>query len=385
MRRLRQQLEEIESMSLAPYGLRSAASRGRQYPEAESATRTAFTRDRDRIIHSTAFRRLMYKTQVFVFYEGDHYRTRLTHTLEVAQLGRSLARGLGGNEDLAEAICLAHDLGHAPFGHAGEHSLNALMADYGGFNHNTQSYRIVTELERRYPDFPGLNLSYETREGMLKHETDYDVSEAAAYEPEKRASLEAQIANLADEIAYDAHDLDDGLRAGLFTLEDLDELAIWRELCDSAGWQPGASFSSLHRHEIVRELIGRSVTDVMNQTAATLEAAAIDSPEKLQRHPTNVVAYSPAFGEKVRALKSFLFARMYRHYRLVRMQTKAERFIAELFAAYMKEPDMLPRETRLQLDENASRARVIADYIAGMTDRYALDEWQKLFDPYMRA
>ena len=385
MRRLRQQLEEIESMSLAPYGLRSAASRGRQYPEAESATRTAFTRDRDRIIHSTAFRRLMYKTQVFVFYEGDHYRTRLTHTLEVAQLGRSLARGLGGNEDLGEAICRAHDLGHAPFGHAGEHSLNALMADYGGFNHNTQSYRIVTELERRYPDFPGLNLTYETREGMLKHETDYDVSEAAAYEPEKRASLEAQIANLADEIAYDAHDLDDGLRAGLFTLEDLDELAIWRELCDSAGWQPGGSFSSLHRHEIVRELIGRSVTDVMNQTAATLEAAAIDSPEKLQRHPTNVVAYSPAFGEKVRALKSFLFARMYRHYRLVRMQTKAERFIAELFAAYMKEPDMLPRETRLQLDENASRARVIADYIAGMTDRYALDEWQKLFDPYMRA
>ena len=385
MRRLRQQLEEIESMSLAPYGLRSAASRGRQYPEAESATRTAFTRDRDRIIHSTAFRRLMYKTQVFVFYEGDHYRTRLTHTLEVAQLGRSLARGLGGNEDLAEAICLAHDLGHAPFGHAGEHSLNALMADHGGFNHNTQSYRIVTELERRYPDFPGLNLTYEAREGMLKHETDYDVSEAAAYEPEKRASLEAQIANLADEIAYDAHDLDDGLRAGLFTLEDLDELIIWRELCDSAGWRSGASFSSLHRHEIVRELIGRSVTDVMGQTAATLEAAGIDSPEKLQRHPENVVAYSPAFGEKVRALKRFLYARMYRHYRLVRMQTKAERFIAELFEAYMKEPDMLPRETRLQLDENASRARVIADYIAGMTDRYALDEWQKLYDPYMRA
>ncbi len=385
MRRLRQQLEEIESMSLAPYGLRSAASRGRQFPEPESATRTAFTRDRDRIIHSTAFRRLMYKTQVFVFYEGDHYRTRLTHTLEVAQLGRSLARGLGGNEDLAEAICLAHDLGHAPFGHAGEHSLNALMADHGGFNHNTQSYRIVTELERRYPDFPGLNLTYETREGMLKHETDYDVSEAAAYEPEKRASLEAQIANLADEIAYDAHDLDDGLRAGLFTVEDLDELAIWRELCDSAGWQAGTAFSSLHRHEIVRELIGRSVTDVMSQTTATLAAAGIDSPEKLQLQPQNVVNYSPAFGEKVRALKRFLFTRMYRHYRLVRMQTKAERFLAELFEAYMKEPDMLPRETRLQLDENASRARVIADYIAGMTDRYALDEWQKLYDPYMRA
>jgi dGTPase len=385
MRRQRQQLEEIEAMTLAPYGLRSAASRGRQYSEPESATRTAFTRDRDRIIHTTAFRRLMYKTQVFVFYEGDHYRTRLTHTIEVAQLGRSLARGLGGNEDLAEAICLAHDLGHAPFGHAGEHSLNALMADHGGFNHNTQSYRIVTELERRYPDFPGLNLTYETREGMLKHETDYDISEAAAYEPEKRASLEAQIANLADEIAYDAHDLDDGLRAGLFTLEDLEELDIWRELCDSVGWRPGAHFSSLHRHELIRELIGRSVTDVMNQTSASLAAAAIDSPEKLQGHTQNVVGYSPEFGGRVRALKGFLYARMYRHYRLVRMQMKAERFIAGLFEAYMKEPDMLPRETREQLDDNATRARVVADYIAGMTDRYALDEWQKLYDPYMRA
>jgi len=384
MIRIRQQLEEIESMTLAPYGLRSAASRGRAYPEPESATRTAFTRDRDRIIHTTAFRRLMYKTQVFVFYEGDHYRTRLTHTIEVAQLGRTLARGLGGNEDLTEAICLAHDLGHAPFGHAGEHSLNLLLADHGGFNHNTQSYRIVTELEQRYPDFPGLNLTYETREGMLKHETDYDVSEAAAYEPDKRASLEAQMANLADEIAYDAHDLDDGLRAGLFTLEDLDELVIWRELCDTAAWRPGEAFTSLHRHEIIRELIGRSVTDVMTQTSAALSAAGIDSPEKLQRHEANVVGYSAAFGEKVRALKGFLYARMYRHYRLVRMQTKAERFIADLFAAYMKEPDMLPGETRDRLDQ-APRARVVADYIAGMTDRYALDEWQKLYDPYIRA
>jgi len=384
MIRIRQQLEEIESMTLAPYGLRSAASRGRAYPEPESATRTAFTRDRDRIIHTTAFRRLMYKTQVFVFYEGDHYRTRLTHTIEVAQLGRTLARGLGGNEDLTEAICLAHDLGHAPFGHAGEHSLNLLLADHGGFNHNTQSYRIVTELEQRYPDFPGLNLTYETREGMLKHETDYDVSEAAAYEPDKRASLEAQMANLADEIAYDAHDLDDGLRAGLFTLEDLDELVIWRELCDTAAWQPGEAFTSLHRHEIIRELIGRSVTDVMTQTSAALSAAGIHSPEKLQRHAANVVGYSAAFGEKVRALKGFLYARMYRHYRLVRMQTKAERFIADLFAAYMKEPDMLPGETRDRLDQ-APRARVVADYIAGMTDRYALDEWQKLYDPYIRA
>jgi dGTPase len=384
MIRKRPQLEEIESMSLAPYGLRSAASRGRAYPEPESATRTAFTRDRDRIIHTTPFRRLMYKTQVFVFFEGDHYRTRLTHTIEVAQLGRSLARGLGGNEDLTEAICLAHDLGHAPFGHAGEHMLNILMADHGGFNHNTQSYRIVTELERRYPNYPGLNLTYETREGMLKHETDYDQSEAAEYEPGKRASLEAQIANLADEIAYNAHDLDDGLRAGLFTLSDLEELAIWRELCDAAGWKVGENFTSMHRHEIIRELIGRSVGDVMARTAEAIAANSIDSPEKLQQHSENVVGYTPEFGQKVRALKKFLYERMYRHFRLVRMQTKAERFVAELFEAYVKEPHMLPGETQERL-ANASVERVVADYIAGMTDRYALDDWQRLYDPYIRA
>jgi dGTPase len=384
MIRMRPQLEAIEAATLASYASRSAESRGRVYPEPESGTRTAFTRDRDRIIHTTAFRRLMYKTQVFVFYEGDHYRTRLTHTIEVAQLGRSLARGLGANEVLTEAICLAHDLGHAPFGHAGEHMLNQLMADHGGFNHNTQSYRIVTELERRYPEFMGLNLTYETREGMLKHETDYDVSEATEYDPGKRASLEAQFANLADEIAYNAHDLDDGLRAGLFTLEDLEELDIWRALCEEAGWQPGQPFKSLHRHEIVRELIGRSVLDVLTRTGERLEANNIDSVAKLQGHSENVVGYSAAFGEQVRALKRFLYERMYRHFRLVRMQIKAERFVAGLFEAYIKEPHMLPAETQDRLDE-APLPRVIADYIAGMTDRYALDEWQKLYDPYIRA
>jgi dGTPase len=384
MIRSRQQLEAVEAASLAAYASRSAESRGRAHPEPESATRTAFTRDRDRIIHTTAFRRLMYKTQVFVFYEGDHYRTRLTHTIEVAQLGRSLARGLGANEDLTEAICLAHDLGHPPFGHAGEHMLNELMAGHGGFNHNTQSYRIVTELERRYPDFAGLNLTYETREGMLKHETDYDVSEATEYEPDKRASLEAQLANLADEIAYNAHDLDDGLRAGLFTLSDLEELDIWRALREKAGWQPGQPFTSIHRHEIIRELIGRSVLNVLTRTGETLAVNGIDSAAKLQDHSENVVGYSAAFGEMVRDLKRFLYDRMYRHYRLVRMQTKAERFVAGLFEAYVKEPHMLPAETQALLDE-APLPRIVADYIAGMTDRYALDEWQKLYDPYIRA
>lgn len=380
----REALEERERQMMAPYGLKSADSKGRMYPERESATRTAFERDRDRILHTTAFRRLEYKTQVFVFYEGDHYRTRLTHTLEVSQIGRSLARNLGGNQELTEAICLAHDLGHPPFGHAGEYALNTLMAEYGGFNHNTQSYRIVSRLEDRYPDFAGLNLTYETREGMIKHETDYDQSDASEYEPHKRASLEAQIANLADEIAYNAHDLDDGLRAGLFQPEDLDVLDLWGELKETVGWQNGRSFTHLIRHEIIREIIGRSIQDVLHHTNANLEQNQIDSPEKLQNHNSNVVGYSPEFGPKVRALKKFLYENMYRHYRLVRMQMKAERFISELFNAYYKEPKMLPSETQKQL-ERSSLPRVVTDYIAGMTDRYALDEWEKLFNPYNRA
>lgn len=380
----RDKLEAIEAASLAPYGLKSAETRGRVYPESESATRTAFERDRDRIIHTTAFRRLEYKTQVFVNYEGDHYRTRLTHTLEVSQLGRSLARGLGGNQVLTEAICLAHDLGHPPFGHAGEHALNALMQEYGGFNHNTQSYRIVTELEERYPHFMGLNLTYETREGMIKHETAYDKSDASEYEPDKRASLEAQIANLADEIAYNAHDLDDGLRAGLFTLRDLEELTIWQELRDAAGWQPGRPFTDIVRHEIIRELIGRSVIDVLTQTSDNLARNNIDSPEKVQLHDVNVVMYSSDFGPKIAKLKQFLLDRMYRHYRLLRMQAKAERFISQLWQAYMDNPGMLPSETQAHLSDRP-KFRVVTDYIAGMTDRYASDEWQKLFDPYSRA
>lgn len=375
-------LEKTEQTILAPYGLKSADSRGRVYPEAESASRMAFERDRDRVLHTTAFRRLEYKTQVFVFYEGDHYRTRLTHTLEVAQIGRSLARSLGGNQDLTEAICLAHDLGHPPFGHAGEHALNALMVDHGGFNHNTQSYRIVSELEKRYADFPGLNLTYETRSGMIKHETDYDQSDASNYEPEKRASLEAQIANLADEIAYNAHDLEDGLRAELFTSKDLAELAIWQDLRQLLGW--GSQFTHLIRDEVIRELIGLAMTDVLSQTSSNLQKHNVHSPVQLQNLSENVVGYSASFGPKVRALKKFLFERMYHHYRLVRMQQKAERFLSEIFHAYIKEPKMLPTETQKQLSHK-SRHRVVTDYIAGMTDRYALDEWEKLFTPYGRA
>lgn len=382
---LREKLEELEAAILAPYALLSKNSRGRLHPENESRSRTAFQRDRDRIIHTTAFRRLEYKTQVFVFYEGDHYRTRLTHTLEVAQLGRSIARGLGANEDLAEAICLAHDLGHAPFGHAGEHALNVMMADHGGFNHNTQSYRVVTELENRYPGFRGLNLTYETREGMLKHETDYDQSEATEYEPDKRASVEAQIANVADEMAYNAHDLEDGLRAGLFTPRDLEELDIWRLLIETVSikWN-GQPFDEIARRGIIRELIGACVVDVVTTTSKVLEDNKLDSPLAVQQYDGNVVGYSPEMGRMVRQLKDYLYENMYRHYRLVRMQVKAERFVAALFEAYVAEPGMLPTKTQQQL-ENLPVERVVCDYIAGMTDRYALEEWEKLFDPYRKA
>jgi dGTPase len=382
---LRERLEELEGAALAPYALLSKNSRGRVHPERESKTRTAFQRDRDRIIHTTAFRRLEYKTQVFVFYEGDHYRTRLTHTLEVSQLGRSLARGLGANEDLTEAICLAHDLGHAPFGHAGEHALNLMMAGHGGFNHNTQSYRVVTELEKRYPNFRGLNLTYETREGMLKHETDYDESEATEYEPDKRASVEAQIANVADEMAYNAHDLDDGLRASLFTPRDLEELDIWRLLTESSpvDWN-GHPFNDVARREIIRELIGACVVDVVTTTSGVLESNKLNSPLAVQQFDGNVVGYSLEMGRMVRQLKGFLYENMYRHYRLIRMQVKAERFVAALFEAYVSEPGMLPAQTQEQL-EYLPVERVVCDYIAGMTDRYALEEWEKLFDPYRKA
>ncbi|MFK7803728.1 MAG: deoxyguanosinetriphosphate triphosphohydrolase [Anaerolineae bacterium] len=378
----RQQLEELEKNHLAPYALKSSESAGRVHAETESETRTAFQRDRDRIIHTRAFRRLEYKTQVFIFYEGDHYRTRLTHTLEVAQIGKSVARGLGANQDLTEAICLAHDLGHSPFGHAGEWVLDELMAEHGGFNHNHQSYRVVTELEERYPSFAGLNLTYETREGMIKHETDYDHSQEHEYAPGRRASLEAQIANLADEAAYNAHDLDDGIRAGFFTPEELNELAIWQRLRKNIGWESGP-FTEMLRHEMIRELVGISVNDLITYTDEQLSNAGINSPDGVQRHDSNIVSYSEPMGAEIKALKRFLLTKMYRHYRLMRMQTKARNFITDIFNAYLKEPSMLPAKTQERLAD-LSKEMVICDYIAGMTDRYALDEWERLFMPYAR-
>lgn len=375
----RLELEHLEERWLAPYGMRSQNSKGRQYPENEAEYRTAFQRDRDRILHTTAFRRLEYKTQVFINYEGDYYRTRLTHTLEVTQIGRTIARALGVNEDLVEAICLAHDLGHPPFGHSGETALARLMKDYGGFDHNKQSLRIVTFLERRYADFPGLNLTWETREGIVKHESEYDVADARDYNPELRASIEAQIANVADELAYTAHDLDDGLRSGMITPAMLEGITLWEILVESVGWR-GPELDELSRHRMIRRLIGLEVTDLVHTSDLLIKEARLSSPEDAQRLPYNVVVFSEEMYRRNRPLKDFLFKNLYRHHRVVRMQTKAERIITELFNAYRNEPQMLPRHIYETIEERGLE-RTICDYIAGMTDRFAVEEYNKLFEP----
>lgn len=375
----RQQLESYEDQHLAPYGLRSRDSKGRVYPEEEPAYRTAFQRDRDRILHTTAFRRLEYKTQVFIIHEGDYYRTRLTHTLEVAQIARSIARALGANEDLEEAICLAHDLGHAPFGHSGEIALARLMKDHGGFDHNRQSLRIVTELEKRYPDFPGLNLTWEVREGIVKHESEYDIADASDYNPELRGHLEAQIANAADELAYTAHDLDDGLRSGMITPQKLEGIALWQILVESVGWR-GVVLDDLSRHRLIRRLIGLEVTDLVETTSQRLRESGVRSVEELQRLPYNVISFSEDLHRRNRELKDFLYNNLYRHHRVIRMAVKAERIITDLFTAYVSEPEMLPRHVQAWT-EGRGLERTVCDYIAGMTDRFALQEHDKLFDP----
>lgn len=375
----RQHLEALEDQSLAPYACRSRLSKGRHHPEDEPEYRTAYQRDRDRILHTTAFRRLEYKTQVFINYEGDYYRTRLTHTLEVAQIGRTMARALGANEDLLEAICLAHDLGHPPFGHSGEMVLSRLMQNVGGFDHNKQSMRIVTRLERRYPEFPGLNLTWEVREGIVKHESEYDIADASEYNPDLRGHLEAQIANAADELAYTAHDLDDGLRSGMITPDMLDGIPLWEILGESVGWREDV-LDELTRHRLIRRMIGMEVTDLVQSTHARLMESNVRSVEELQRLSYNVIGYSEDMHRRNRQLKDFLYNKLYRHHRVVRMAVKAEKITSDLFHAYCDEPAILPHHIQDLIEEHGLE-RTICDYIAGMTDRFAVDEHQKLFDP----
>jgi dGTPase len=373
----REQLEAHEDSILAPYGMRSRASKGRQYPDKEPRNRTSFQRDRDRIIHTSAFRRLEYKTQVFINFEGDYFRTRLTHTLEVAQVGRTIARALGANEDLIEAICLAHDLGHAAFGHSGETTLDGLMADYGGFDHNRQSLRIVTELEQRYPNFPGLNLTWEVREGMVKHETAYDISDASGYDPELRGNLEAQIANIADELAYTTHDLDDGLRSGMITSRNLEGIELWIILLESVGWD-GIELSDVMRHRLIRRLVGILVSDVIEATDARIVESGARSPLDIQKLDHNLIGYSSKMFPLNKALKDLLFKDLYQHPRVVRMAENANRVLTDLFTAYVADPTKMPNDFQTLVGLRGLQ-RTVCDYLAGMTDRFAVQEHEKLF------
>ena len=391
------------ALARAPYASAPDRSRGRLHPEPVSATRNVFRRDCDRIIHATAFRRLAHKTQVFVFHEGDHFRTRLTHTLEVTQIARSLARALGLDEDLAEALALAHDLGHPPFGHAGERALDRCLAAYGGFDHNAQTLRVVTALEKRYPAFDGLNLSWETLEGLVKHNGPLTLADGSPIGPYRErglphaialhgrtqdlelwsfASAEAQIAAIADDIAYDAHDIDDGLRAGLFALEDLAEVPLIRDILRQIRKEHPTLDPSRLVHELVRRLITQMIEDVTAETDARLRALAPRSADDVRHAAHPVGAFSPAMAEADRAIKGFLYPRMYRHDRIMRIMGDAERLVCALFARYLEQPDDMPAEWAQIVDSGdaAARSRHIADFIAGMTDRYALMEHARLFD-----
>ncbi len=375
--------EERESRMLAPFGMRSAQSRGRRYVEAEHSMRTCFQRDRDRVIHSSSFRRLEYKTQVFVNHEGDNYRTRLTHSLEGAQIGRSVARAMGLNEELTECLVLGHDLGHTPFGHSGERVMNELMRDHGGFEHNRQTLRILELLERRYPDFPGLNLTWEAREGIIKHRPDSDAQAPEEYAPGEAPTLEAQLVDHVDEIAYNNHDVDDGLSSGMFSVEAIREVALFREAHDAA-LRRGLGDERIERHQVVRFIIDRCVRELIEATQASLLAARVETVDDVRRAGRRLVGYSDEMGGRVRELKQFLLHNMYRHYRVVRMGDKAGRLLRDLFSSYVNEPGQLPPHFQEQV-ERVGVHRVVCDYIAGMTDRFAVDEHQKLFDPTVRV
>lgn len=376
-----------ERSDLAPYATKSSESRGREHPEILKDGRPAFERDRDRVIHCAAFRRLEYKTQVFLNHEGDYYRTRLTHSLEVAQIARGLARRLRLNEELAEALALSHDLGHTPFGHTGEDVLNRLLADEGGFNHNLQGLRVVTKLEERYPDFPGLNLTWEVREGIVKHSSSWDVSETAAlgcYEPSLQPTLEAQLIDLADEIAYNNHDIDDGLEAGFVRLDELQEVAVWSDEWNVVQKKfPGLS-GRRAVYQTVSHLIGTMMADVVETTLEALQRAGVETVEDVRRAGERLARRSPQMEVRNRELKGFLYDRLYRHPKVETMRFKAERFLSELFKAYVESPGLLDAESRKKAEMEGVK-RVVCDLIAGMTDRACLDEYRRLFDPYQKV
>lgn len=375
-----------ERPDLATYAAKSVLSRGRKHAEEFRDNRPAFERDRDRIVHSAAFRRLEYKTQVFVNHEGDYYRTRLTHSLEVAQIAKAIARRLSVNEELTEALALAHDLGHTPFGHTGEEVLNRLMEDCGGFEHNCQSLRVVDDLEERYPGFNGLNLSWEVREGIIKHSSPYDrpVTIIDEFLPGVVPTIEAQIINYADEIAYNNHDIDDGLKSGYINVQQLQNLELWSEVYETIEARYPDIDYERKKCQTISALIGIFIQDITYQTRQNIQQLRINSLDDLRAVNRQVVSFSPALEGKNRELKRFLFQNLYRHYKVERMRVKADRYLTQLFESYLKHPTLLPHKYQKKM-ELVGKERVVCDYIAGMTDRFALDEFKRLFEPYERV
>lgn len=379
------QIRNLEDKYLAAYAMKSNDTKGRAHKEPEHPYRSAYQRDRDRIIHSAAFRRLEYKTQVFVNHEGDYFRTRLTHTLEVAQIARTIAYALRLNTDLVEAIALAHDLGHTPFGHSGEEALDELMAKFGGFNHNLQGLRVVDILEERYPDFPGLNLTWEVREGIAKHTSAFDKSvKLKEFSSSESPTLETQIVDIADEIAYDNHDLDDGLTSGLIKEEDLKKLELWDNIYEIILKKYAKIDQERQKYLVIRSLIDVQVTDLISEIELRISRFKIKSYRDVKKIDGKIAAFSKKMLELRKPLREFLINKLYHHYRVVRMSNKAKRFIQELFKVYVDSPEQLPPQAKKRIATDGTR-RVVCDYVAGMTDRYALDEYKKLFDPYEKV
>jgi dGTPase len=378
-------IKEFEDKFLACYAMKSYQSKGRVYKEEEHPYRSAYQRDRDRIIHCAAFRRLEYKTQVFVNHEGDYYRTRLTHTLEVAQIARTIASALRLNVDLVEAIALAHDLGHTPFGHSGEEALDELMRPFGGFNHNLQGLRVVDVLEEKYPEFPGLNLSWEVREGIVKHSSSFDrMAKIKEFPLNEMPTLETQVVDIADEIAYDNHDLDDGITSGLVKEEDLERLDLWRDIYKKIIKKYSNIDEERKKFQIIKSLINIQVTDLIQETENALNRLHLKSWREVKKLDKKIVSFSKDMIKLRKPLRDFLMVKLYHHYRVIRMSNKAKRFIKELFKIYVQLPQQLPVHIQKRIvTDNVEK--VVCDYIAGMTDRYALDEYKKLFDPYEKV
>ncbi len=379
------QIKESEDFLLAPYAMKSCNTRGRVHKESAHLYRSAYQRDRDRIVHCAAFRRLEYKTQVFVNHEGDYYRTRLTHTLEVSQIARTIAFALRLNSDLTEAIALAHDLGHTPFGHAGEEALDELMLEFGGFNHNLQGLRVVDYLEERYPDFPGLNLTWEVREGIVKHSSKFDVAvKVKDLAPNELPALETQVVDIADEIAYDNHDLDDGFTSGLLKEKELRDIPIWNKINRDIGKKYTRINEEKKKYLIIRSLINMQVTDLIRQAERNISRLKIRSYSDARKADGLIICFSKEMLALRKPLREFLMKKLYLHFRVMRMSMKAKRFIQELFKVYLDNPEQLPFEIQKKIPKDGVR-RSVCDYIAGMTDRYALDEYKKLFNPYEKV